>query len=447
MDKLLDSLFPGRFRFCFSGHEQVMANVNCKGGRKKSEAQRVVFVGADKCKPTNPAQSQNGDILNLKSQMTYPVRGTVAFFSKPSSQCLHAKKRIFKDKPSNAYNRECNGHCHMIQFVSDLLKKNIQLKFRHTNSVLCCVQKSERAECVAGTAIPVTHLIQMDYITQKKLFGVISRGVSAEFWGELAVLKSVNAGINHVFFQSLDNSDHVLCQRQGGNGKSNKQNNGKESFWVAERIQKRQHNILKFRHKNSVLCWLKKWKGGSAAGTAIPVAHLIQTGYITQKKSYGVISRGENAEKRGKSIIYCGCAVFLSCLLFASPVLSDVPARVLYVIDGDTFKARVNVNGQFYQTSVRVAHIDTPETKYAFQCDAERQAGFAATRFAKTLLKKEQAVLLNEIHPGKYAGRIIANVSLLDGRDYGKIMLQSGHAIPYEGGWKTKVWCDDKANE
>jgi len=129
-----------------------------------------------------------------------------------------------------------------------------------------------------------------------------------------------------------------------------------------------------------------------------------------------------------------------------SPALAETntfPATVLYVIDGDTFRAVVQQpSGRSFKTSVRVAHIDTPETKYGYLCGAERRAGYAATHFAKKLLPINKKVSLAKMRPGKYSGRVIAEVQLQNGQDYGQIMLQSGHAIPYEGGWKRKVWCD-----
>lgn len=140
--------------------------------------------------------------------------------------------------------------------------------------------------------------------------------------------------------------------------------------------------------------------------------------------------------------------MILYVLLLVAPscALSDVPARILYVIDGDTFRAVVKtMEGHGFETSIRVAGIDAPESKYGFECTAERQAGYAATKFAKTLLKKRQVVFLSEIRPDKYDGRIVAKVSLPDGRSFGEVMLQAQHAIAYHGGRKRKVWCmDDK---
>ncbi|WP_135078608.1 thermonuclease family protein [Terasakiella sp. SH-1] len=203
------------------------------------------------------------------------------------------------------------------------------------------------------------------------------------------------------------------------------------------------NDLISFEHKNSVLSCVKRLGGWNVwRGVPVLATHLYLANFITGYVPFGVCKVLKNAEKRGISIIYRACAVFLSCLLFASPVFSDVPARVLYVIDGDTFKARINVDGQFHQTSVRVAHIDTPETKIGVQCPAERLAGKKATRFAKGILKKKMQVTLQDIKPGFYPGRIIAAVKLPDQRDFGQLMLNAGYAVPYEGGKKRKVWCN-----
>lgn len=135
------------------------------------------------------------------------------------------------------------------------------------------------------------------------------------------------------------------------------------------------------------------------------------------------------------------CIIFggLSSAFAESKTIS---ATVLYVIDGDTFRALVEKpSGGVFETSVRVAHIDTPETKYGYECEAERRAGYVATHFAKELLPRNTNIVLAGMRPGKYEGRVIAEVLLPNGKDYGQIMLQSGHAIPYEGGWKRKIWC------
>jgi len=133
---------------------------------------------------------------------------------------------------------------------------------------------------------------------------------------------------------------------------------------------------------------------------------------------------------------------FFATALSAGEMPEHVPARVLYVKDGDTFRAVVTIWPDLsLETDVRIAHIDTPEKKRGSQCEAERQAGKLASDYAKSLLRRQQTVFLSKIRKGKYAGRIIAEVTLPDGRDYGSVMVKANHAIPYEGGRKRKVWC------
>lgn len=147
------------------------------------------------------------------------------------------------------------------------------------------------------------------------------------------------------------------------------------------------------------------------------------------------------------NIISCLAKGFIlfAFVLLSVPAMSaqhGYSATVVYVIDGDTFKAKVALpGGSSLKTNVRIAHIDTPEKKRGAECEAEVRAGYAATAYAKKYLLPGQSVILRNVRQGKYRGRVIAEVTLNDGRDFGTIMLQSGYAIPYEGGWKRKVWC------
>jgi len=133
---------------------------------------------------------------------------------------------------------------------------------------------------------------------------------------------------------------------------------------------------------------------------------------------------------------------FLSMPILAQNLPSQIPAKVLYVIDGDTFRAQVTIWPDLtIETNIRVARIDTPEKKRGSLCEAERQAGYVASAYAKQLLPKNSQVFLSGLKKGKYPGRMIAEVQLADGRSFGQIMLRSGHAIAYDGGRKRKVWC------
>jgi len=51
--------------------------------------------------------------------------------------------------------------------------------------------------------------------------------------------------------------------------------------------------------------------GMCGRGVGSPAAHLFAVEHNTQKKPFGVISKGKNAEKRGKTIAYKRCAIFV----------------------------------------------------------------------------------------------------------------------------------------
>jgi endonuclease YncB( thermonuclease family) len=103
------------------------------------------------------------------------------------------------------------------------------------------------------------------------------------------------------------------------------------------------------------------------------------------------------------------------------------PATVDYVHDGDTPVCTFRVAGDvgFVRTRIRVDHINAPESG--------TPAGDDATAFAKTLVAPGDTVTLTSHGPlgsrDNY-GRFVAVVTLPDGRDWGQVMLDSGHASP-----------------
>ncbi|MEO5336501.1 MAG: thermonuclease family protein [Magnetospirillum sp. WYHS-4] len=104
------------------------------------------------------------------------------------------------------------------------------------------------------------------------------------------------------------------------------------------------------------------------------------------------------------------------------------PAEVLRVVDGDSFRARVQVwPGLEAVTVVRIAHIDAPEL--AGGC---AEAGQAARAFLESRLSAP--VFLLAVRPDKYGGRVVAQVRLPGGEDLADLMLSAGHARPYAGG-------------
>ncbi len=126
--------------------------------------------------------------------------------------------------------------------------------------------------------------------------------------------------------------------------------------------------------------------------------------------------------------------------LFISPALADglsVPADVISVYDGDTFKAQAYPwPGMTMAVSIRVNGIDTPEIRG--KCDAEKQAAIVARDYVRDVLG--ESVILKNVKRGKYAGRVVADVYLTDGRSLTELLIASGLGRPYDGG-KRSGWC------
>lgn len=127
------------------------------------------------------------------------------------------------------------------------------------------------------------------------------------------------------------------------------------------------------------------------------------------------------------------------CGIFVAGAASAVPAMVDYIIDGDTFAARVNLDDDIKITvRVRISNVDTPELHG--NCDYEiRMANVARDRLAQ-LIPIGSMVELTDIRDDKYLGRIDANVFDVAGNDVGKILIKEKLGRAYNGGRRTG-WC------
>lgn len=112
-------------------------------------------------------------------------------------------------------------------------------------------------------------------------------------------------------------------------------------------------------------------------------------------------------------------------------------ALLLSTVDGDTFKARVEVwPGVDVVTSVRILGIDTPEING--KCIQEKTAAQAAKQRLSGLLQSGK-ITIKEVVPDKFAGRVDASV-YVNGVDVSIIMVEEGFARPYSGGLRGG-WC------
>ena len=99
-------------------------------------------------------------------------------------------------------------------------------------------------------------------------------------------------------------------------------------------------------------------------------------------------------------------------------------AKVLEVIDGDTFKAELDLGlGLYYHKQVRVKDLDCPEI-YKPKSDTERVRGVLAKDKAEIFLKQDDITLL--IHGVDKYGRILSEVYLANGKNFSEAMVEEG---------------------
>ena len=120
---------------------------------------------------------------------------------------------------------------------------------------------------------------------------------------------------------------------------------------------------------------------------------------------------------------------------------TEYTATVDSVYDGDTVKVTVEIwPGLFQKISVRIKGIDTPETRTRNAC--EKTMAIKAKAALKSLIG--EAVLIDNVQLGKYAGRVLADMRTMPlGIDVGEYMIGSGFAREYNGG-KRKPWCVER---
>jgi len=117
-------------------------------------------------------------------------------------------------------------------------------------------------------------------------------------------------------------------------------------------------------------------------------------------------------------------------------------SEVTSIYDGDTF--RVNIDGYpaliGSRMGIRVNGIDTPEMRG--KCQQEKALARAAKQFTVAQLRAAKTIELRNMKRGKYF-RVVADV-YVDGKDLGKMLIDRGLAVVYDGGHKAKDWCIKK---
>lgn len=118
---------------------------------------------------------------------------------------------------------------------------------------------------------------------------------------------------------------------------------------------------------------------------------------------------------------------------FVPPITQGL---VIKVYDGDTITITSKLpyaESELYKFRIRLARIDTPEIKG--QTEHERTKALEAKSYLEDLILNK-LVSLRNVKTDKY-GRILCDV-YVDERCVNDLMLQSHHAISYDGGKKQE---------
>lgn len=132
-------------------------------------------------------------------------------------------------------------------------------------------------------------------------------------------------------------------------------------------------------------------------------------------------------------------ALFIPSYSDSKEVLpGPIPAELVEVLDGDSFKVVAHLWPGLYQhTTVRLNGIDTPEMRG--KCDLEVSKAHEAQAKLQSLIGNN-TVLLYKVMPDKYHDRVEANATVA-GRDLSSQMLEAGLARVYNGK-KRRGWCE-----
>lgn len=123
---------------------------------------------------------------------------------------------------------------------------------------------------------------------------------------------------------------------------------------------------------------------------------------------------------------------------------SEYDARYIRTLDADTHEFEITVWPQLtVTTKLRLNGIDTPETTWraSRECRAiENKHGNLAKDYTIGILEKAIFVKVTNVELGKFAGRVLGNVKLSNGRFLKDELLSREYAVKYNGEEKPN-WC------
>ena len=121
----------------------------------------------------------------------------------------------------------------------------------------------------------------------------------------------------------------------------------------------------------------------------------------------------------------------------AEAIPGPITADVVRVYEGDTLMVHAHPWPTItIHIRVRVAGVDTPEKRG--KCDAEKALAIKARDYVRAIVGKK--VILTDIRPSRYAGRVLADV-WVTGKLLSTLLIENGHGRPYSGPKDRKPWC------
>lgn len=119
-------------------------------------------------------------------------------------------------------------------------------------------------------------------------------------------------------------------------------------------------------------------------------------------------------------------------------------AAVNRVVDGDTIAIDLILLGTpqlQIPVSIRARGIDTPESGWRAKCAAEAAEGIAAKDRVVGWLRGHPRIVVCDLEPGKYSGRLIGDIYRIgDPESMSQMLINRGLARAYDGG-KRAGWC------
>jgi micrococcal nuclease len=119
------------------------------------------------------------------------------------------------------------------------------------------------------------------------------------------------------------------------------------------------------------------------------------------------------------------------------------PCRVVKITDGDTLQCEmIPAWPEVYTPAkIRVSGVDTPESRRPpARCNKEVRLGLIAKAEMKRRVPIGSVVGIKWTGKSEKYGRVLADVTLPDGKDWALEMIRLGMALRYDG-QKKSDWC------